>query len=43
MPKKIYEPVGHHYIVDASGCNPKVIVRAFQELLRLRRRILSEP
>jgi S-adenosylmethionine decarboxylase len=25
MPKKIYEPIGHHYIVEASGCNPKII------------------
>jgi len=36
----------HHYPRTAgkqTGCNPKVIVRAFQELLRLRRRILSEP
>jgi glycosyltransferase involved in cell wall biosynthesis len=36
----------HHYPRTAgqqTGCNPKVILRAFQELLRLRRRILSEP
>ena len=36
----------HHYPRTAgkqTGCNLKVIVRAFRELLRLRRRILSEP
>ena len=35
MPKKIYEPVGHHYIVEASGCNPKVIgsVERVQDIL----------
>jgi glycosyltransferase involved in cell wall biosynthesis len=36
----------HHYPRTAgkqTGCNPRVIVRAFQELLKLRRRILSEP
>lgn len=36
----------HHYPRTAgkqTGCNPKVILRAFQELLKLRRRILSEP
>ncbi|MCX5644500.1 MAG: glycosyltransferase family 2 protein [Phycisphaerae bacterium] len=36
----------HHYPRTAgkqTGCNPKVIARAFKELLRLRRRILSEP
>jgi S-adenosylmethionine decarboxylase len=25
MPRKAYVPIGHHYIVEASGCNPKVI------------------
>jgi S-adenosylmethionine decarboxylase len=35
MPKKIYEPIGHHYIVEASGCNPKIIgsVQKVQEIL----------
>lgn len=35
MPKKIYEPIGHHYIVEASGCNPKIIgsVQRVQEIL----------
>ena len=35
MPKKIYEPIGHHYIVEASGCNPKIIgsVHKVQEIL----------
>ena len=35
MPKKKYVPVGHHYIVEASGCNPKVIrsVEKVQDIL----------
>ena len=35
MPKKVYEPVGHHYIVEASGCNAKVIksVQRVQDIL----------
>ena len=35
MPKKVYEPVGHHYIVEASGCNSKVIrsVEKVQDIL----------
>ena len=35
MPKKIYVPVGHHYIVEASGCNPKIIgsVEKVQDIL----------
>jgi glycosyltransferase involved in cell wall biosynthesis len=36
----------HHYPRTAgkqTGCNPKVILRAFRELWQLRRRILSEP
>ena len=35
MPKKIYVPIGHHYIVEASGCNPKVIcsVEKVQDIL----------
>jgi len=35
MPKKTYEPVGHHYIVESSGCDPKVIgsVEKVQQIL----------
>ena len=35
MPKKIHESIGHHYIVEASGCNPKIIgsVQKVQEIL----------
>jgi S-adenosylmethionine decarboxylase len=35
MPKKVYEPIGHHYIVEASGCNPKIIgsVEKVQDIL----------
>jgi S-adenosylmethionine decarboxylase len=35
LPKKVHEPVGHHYIVEASGCNPKVIgsVEKVQDIL----------
>jgi S-adenosylmethionine decarboxylase len=35
MPKKVYEPIGHHYIVESSGCNPKVIgsVEKVQQIL----------
>jgi len=35
MPKKVYEPIGHHYIVEASGCNPKTIgsVEKVQDIL----------
>lgn len=25
MAKKVYSSIGHHYIVEASGCDPKVI------------------
>jgi S-adenosylmethionine decarboxylase len=25
MSKEIYETIGHHYIAEASGCNPKII------------------
>ena len=25
MAKKIHESIGHHYIVEASGCDPKII------------------
>ena len=35
MPKKVYEPIGHHYIVEASGCNSKIIgsVEKVQDIL----------
>jgi S-adenosylmethionine decarboxylase len=35
MPQKKHEPVGHHYIVEASGCNPKIIrsVEKVQDIL----------
>jgi S-adenosylmethionine decarboxylase len=35
MPKKEHEPIGHHYIVEASGCNPKIIgsVEKVQQIL----------
>jgi S-adenosylmethionine decarboxylase len=35
MPQKKHEPVGRHYIVEASGCNPKVIrsVEKVQDIL----------
>lgn len=35
MPKKIHPAIGHHYIVEASGCNPKVIssVEKVQQIL----------
>lgn len=35
MPKKIHDPIGHHYIVEASGCDPKVIssVEKVQQIL----------
>ena len=25
MVKEAYKPIGHHYIVEASGCDPKII------------------
>jgi len=25
MPRKIHRSIGHHYIVEASGCDPKII------------------
>ncbi len=33
--KKIHEPLGHHYIVEASGCNPKILssVEKVQQIL----------
>lgn len=33
--KKIYQSIGHHYIVEASGCDPKVIssVEKVQQIL----------
>jgi S-adenosylmethionine decarboxylase len=35
MAKKKHEPVGHHYIAEASGCNPKIIgsVEKVQDIL----------
>ncbi|MFQ6068932.1 MAG: adenosylmethionine decarboxylase [Candidatus Aminicenantales bacterium] len=35
MPKKNHHTLGHHYIVEASGCNPKIIssVEKVQEIL----------
>ncbi len=35
MTKKIHEPIGHHYIVEASGCDPKIIgsVEKVQQIL----------
>ncbi len=35
MPKKVHEPIGHHYIVEASGCNSKTIgsVEKVQDIL----------
>lgn len=43
---KIAQRGVHHYPRTAgqqTGCNPRVILRAFKELWKLRRRILSEP
>jgi len=33
--KKIFEPIGHHYIVESSGCDPKIIgsIEKVQEIL----------
>jgi S-adenosylmethionine decarboxylase len=35
MPIRIHEPIGHHYIVEASGCDPKIIssVEKVQQIL----------
>lgn len=35
MGKKVHESLGHHYIVEASGCDPKVIssVQKVQQIL----------
>lgn len=35
MAKRIHEPIGHHYIVEASGCDPKIIgsVEKVQQIL----------
>ena len=35
MTKKNHEPIGHHYIVEASGCDPKIIsdVSKVQQIL----------
>lgn len=35
MSKKIHKPIGHHYIVEASGCDPEIIasVEKVQQIL----------
>lgn len=35
MSKRIHESIGHHYIVEASGCDPKIIssVEKIQQIL----------
>jgi S-adenosylmethionine decarboxylase len=35
MEKKVYESIGHHYIVEASGCDPEIIsdVSKVQQIL----------
>jgi S-adenosylmethionine decarboxylase len=35
MAKEIHETIGHHYIVEASGCDPKIIgsVEKVQQIL----------
>lgn len=35
MAKKNHSPIGHHYIVEASGCDPKIIssVEKVQQIL----------
>jgi S-adenosylmethionine decarboxylase len=35
MTQKVHNPVGHHYIVEASGCDPKIIgsVSKVQQIL----------
>jgi len=35
MEKKVYESIGHHYIVEASGCDPGIIsdVSKVQQIL----------
>jgi len=35
MPKRVPAAIGHHYIVEASGCNPKIIgsVEKVQQIL----------
>ena len=35
MPDKIHKPIGHHYIVEASGCDPAIIssVEKVQQIL----------
>jgi len=35
MPKDTHNPIGHHYIVEASGCDPKIIsdVSQVQQIL----------
>ncbi len=35
MAKKVHKPIGHHYIVDPSGCDPEIIgsVSKVQQIL----------
>ncbi len=35
MAKKVHKPIGHHYIVEASGCDPEIIgsVSKVQQIL----------
>ncbi len=35
MSKKVHKPIGHHYIVEASGCDPEIIgsVSKVQQIL----------
>ena len=35
MPRRIHRSIGHHYIVEASGCDPKIIssVEKVQQIL----------
>ena len=35
MPEEKHKPIGHHYIVEASGCDPKIIssVEKVQQIL----------
>jgi len=35
MPEKIHKAIGHHYIVEASGCDPEIIssVEKVQQIL----------
>ena len=35
MTPKVHKPIGHHYIVEASGCDPEIIgsVSKVQQIL----------